>query len=108
MVGTGIPSLLLLAFVSKHEDADILAGTMGKSHRTTDHLVRVTGIDSEAYIQIDRFVELGGRRFLYEFCRFRNTDGPVDLRKQFLGGAETFSFLGHVECDLCGSDAPSL
>ena len=56
----------------KHEDADLLTGTVRQNDRAADLLVGVTAVNAEFHVHFDGFVELGLTGLHGEVKRFGN------------------------------------
>src|SRR5699024_11200699 len=66
----------------------LLARAVWQGYRTTHHLIGMPGINAQANIQIDGFIKVSFRGFLYKITRFLQS--VFQLRINELGGLAIF------------------
>ena len=65
---------------AEHEHAHLLAGSVGKSNDTTNHLVGFTGVDAQTDIDIKRSIEFCKGHFLHELDSFCQGVSPPGFK----------------------------
>ena len=68
IVSTCFFSSSLLVRSTECEHTYYLTGTIGKRYYTTNHLICLTGVNAQTYVNINRSVKLGSSDFLHQAC----------------------------------------
>ena len=66
MICTGSLCLGELVTLGKYQNTNLLTGSVRKNNRTTYLLIRMTSIDTQTYMSLYGFIELGNRCLLYK------------------------------------------
>ena len=70
VVGTSLLGSSLLVGSAKTEYAHYLASATWQRHHAANHLVGLTGVDTQTNVDVDRSLELGGGDFLHQLGCF--------------------------------------